>query len=413
MIGIDFPDVLRLGIGAVVIVETTLIVWRRPALGIWLFAASSILAGFGITFPVNFRTTTVYLLDAVVLVLVLVTAMNLTVGRRLSVLVVGLAGLLGLGLARGVADIGIQGALNSGRETIAFVVALAFVAVCCGAEAWPTLERAWRVLAAGLVLWAAWFVLRNGLGTFAATGERGLNAAQAMVVGQAAVMSLATGARRHLIFLGGCGFALLVTQQRTALAATAVGVLVVALRAGRLSTARASRVVRTAVVGGFVAVMLALLVGPSSLRESVTTATASVSTDSGTFGWRVDGWRALLEDYVRSPLGDRLVGQPAGNGFGRYLDGNLVTVSPHNMYLTVLLVTGATGLVLFIALLVQALWRTRAGPVALHALVWSAMVFCIGYQLGPEVGIVVGAALAAPTAVASDRTGLVGAPATL
>jgi len=253
------------------------------------------------------------------------------------------------------------------------------------------------------VLWAAWFLLRNGLATYAATGERGLNGAQALVVGQAAVISLTGGARRHLFFLGACGFALLATQQRTALAATAIGVLVVALRAGRLSSARATRLVRFSVVAGVVLIMLALLVGPSGLRESVRTATTSVSTDSGTFGWRIEGWQALLEDYIQRPLGDRLIGQSAGTGFGRYLDGNLVLVSPHNMYLTVLLMPGAIGHIPFIAVLVSALLRTRGGPVALHALIWGLMVYGIGYQLGPDQGLVIGAALAVAGTTASSR----------
>ena len=407
MIGIDLTDALRLGIGITLFAEATLLVRRRPTLGIWILAIASVLSSLGITVPVNLRTTTVYLLDGVVMVLVAVLVMQVAVGWRFPTLLGGFGVLVGVGVVRGVDLSGIQGAFNASREMIAFVVVVAFVIVCIGADAWPTVERAWRILASGLVLWAAWFVLRNGLGTFAATGERGLNASQALLVGQAIVISMATGARRHLLFVSAGGLALVATQQRTALAATTVGVLVVVLRAGRLSSARASRVARVSVVGGVVAVMLAMLVGPSGLRESVGTAVSSVSTASGTFGWRIDGWRELLEDYSQSPLGDRLIGQPAGAGFGRYVGGGVVTVSPHNMYLTVLLTTGAAGLVLFGLLLVWALVRTRAGPVALHALVWSVIVFSVGYQLGPEMGIVIGAALAAPAAIVSGDRGRV------
>jgi len=408
--GAALPDLLRFGIGAVLLVEATVLVRRRPVLGVWLLALASVLAGLGVTVPVNVRTVTVYLLDGVVLVLVTVLVMQVAVGRRFPLILAGFGVLVGVGVVRGVDLSGIQSAFNASREMITFVVAVAFVAVCVGADAWPTVERAWRILASGLVLWAAWFVLRNGLGTFAATGARGLNASQAMLVGQAVVISMASGARRHLLFVSAGGLALVATQQRTALVATTVGVLVVALRAGRLSSARASRIARVSVVGGVVAVMLAMLVGPSGLRESVGTAASSVSTDSGTFGWRIEGWRVLLEDYSRRPLGDQLIGQPAGAGFGRYVGGGLVTVSPHNMYLTVLLITGVAGLVLFGLLLVRALVRTRAGPVALHALVWSVIVFCVGYQLGPEMGIVIGAALAAPVAVASGDRGRVAVP---
>jgi hypothetical protein len=394
VIGIDLTDALRLGIGITLVAEATLLVRRRPALGIWILAIASVLSSLGITVPVNVRSVSIYLLDGVVLVLFAATVTTVATQRRLSPFGFGLGLIVAIGAARAVSGTELQGIVNASRGIIYFLVALAFAEVCVGPDGWPVLERAWRMLAAGLVVWAAWFVMRNGLGTYAATGERGLSAPQALIVGQAAVISLASGARRHLLFLGACGLALLATQQRTALAATALGVLVVTLRAGRLSSARATRVVRFSVAAGLVLTLALLMVGPGGLRESVSTAAASASTTSGTLGWRIDGWTELLDDYAQRSTGERLIGQPAGAGFGRYLDGNLVTVSPHNMYLTILLVTGAVGLVVFLIIVVLALFHTRAGPLALHALVWTALAFSIGYQLEPEQGLVLGAALA-------------------
>jgi len=402
MLGIELPDLFRLGIAAVVLSEATLLVWRRPTIGVWLLAVASVLQSLGVTLPMNFQSISVYLLDAVTILLVVVTVITVLTRHSIPVQVLVFGALVVIGLLRGVGVAGLQGAFNEGRLVFWFSAGAVLVATCGGNEIWPTVERAWRILATGLLLWAAWFVVKNGLGTYAANGERGLSAPQALIVGQAAVISVVSGARRHLVFVTACGLALLATQQRTALAATVIGVLVVSLRAGRLSSARATRVARFSVVVGVVTALLVLMLGPNSLRESVGTAASTVSTDSGTFGWRIDGWQVLLEEEQKRTLINRLIGEPAGVVFGRYQNGSFTTVSPHNMYLTVLLVTGIVGLVLFVALLIRALIRTRGGLVALHAIVWTALIFGIGYQLGPEQGIVIGAALAA-TGTSSEK----------
>ena len=118
-----------------------------------------------------------------------------------------------------------------------------------------------------------------------------------------------------------------------------------------------------------------------------------MSTESGTSGWRVESAELLLRDYWNRSGLDQLLGQPSGSGWSRSIAGSEWNVSPHNMYLTMLVGSGLAGLALFVVLLASATRRAaRSGPVML-ALVAAMWMFSFGYQLPVESGLIIGLAL--------------------
>jgi O-antigen ligase len=176
----------------------------------------------------------------------------------------------------------------------------------------------------------------------------------------------------------------LASQQRTVWAATLAGMAGFVLATRRSANTDRRSAVRMLVGGATAATVVLLVAAPSDLRRSLSESTSSISTDSGTFGWRVDGWLDLLDTYS--------VGSPAGSGFGRTVFGREITVSPHNMYLTVLISLGALGLAALIVAYLTAFRRTRRGPA--RGLIWFITVYSIGYQIDPSLALLLGALLA-------------------
>jgi len=407
---LELPDVLLLVGAAVLLVELVVIVHRWPAIGIWLFGGVAMATSLGLGRVVVMETIQVSALDYAILVLLGALGRGLLVGRRLSMAVVVLLALLGLALLRGIADFGLETAVNAGRELLYVLVGVAFVTVCAPRQAWPAIQRLWTVAGAVFLGIAVVFLVRHGLGTYAVTGERALSASQALIVAQAGVIALGRPGRWYpQAFAFACFGVVLASQQRTVWAAAAIAVLVLALKASPLGAEHVSPRVRVAVSVAVVGVLVLMAIGPAGLRESVSKATSTVSTTSGTFGWRIDGWEGLVRSYGERPITDQAVGQPGGAGFDREVGGGLVTVSPHNMYLTVLLALGAVGLVALLVLYAEALRATVRTNPRLHALVWSLVVFSIGYQIAAEDALILGAALAAP-ALTPARTRAVAAP---
>jgi hypothetical protein len=393
--GID--DALLLTGAVVLLVELVAIIQRWPAAGIWLFGGLALASSLGLGGIAVAGTIQVYPLDYASLVLLGAVTLQLLIGRRIPATIATLVALFGFALLRGMVTFGLEPAVNGGRQFLYVLVGSAFAAVCARQQAWPAIERLWLSMSVVLVVVAAMFLAHHGFGTYAATGERALSASEGLIVGQAGVIALARPGRwyRYVTALGFFGV-VLVTQQRTAWAATLVAMLVLSLREGPLRRGTVSARVRIAVSIAVVGALVLMLVGPAGLRESVSTATSTISTTSGTFGWRVQGWGSLLRSYNERDLTDRLVGQPLGAGFERVVRGEIVNVSPHNMYLTVLLSLGAAGLLAVIALYAQALRRTACSNAALYALVSGLVIFSVGYQIAAESALILGAALAGP-----------------
>lgn len=393
-------DLLILAGAGLVVLELTFLVKRHPEAGVWLLGVGAALSSYQWPPGVVVAGYQTYLLDVLSAVLVLAALLTLAAnkGGRVSPALLVVFGLITLALVRGIAAFGSETAINATRGLLYVFVAVLFTQVGGGGrDMWPTVQRVWRMGATVFIVLAALFWLQNGFGTYASEGERALNSMQALVVAHAGFMALAHGRdRRAQVFALVCMTTVLASQQRTAWAATLVTALVLASRSGRATSPTLRRAVRGGLAAALVAVVLLLTVGPSDLRDSTTAAVAgegAISTDSGTFGWRVESWTFLLGEVRSRPLADQMVGQPAGTSLERVVAGIVRTESPHNMYVLMTVAVGYLGLGALVWLYVRALALTRHREPLLFAIVASLWVFSVGYQLGPEHGILLGMAL--------------------
>ena len=140
---------------------------------------------------------------------------------------------------------------------------------------------------------------------------------------------------------------------------------------------------------------------------------ASSATETGTFEWRVAGWAALIDASGPEGPTEQLLGAPFGGGWERVLDGNVVDVSPHNMYLETYLRTGAIGLLLLLGLYAVTLRRlVREPPPAALTGYWGSghilggllvgqMIYYVTYTPNAAQALLLGLACA----VAGERVG--------
>jgi O-antigen ligase len=392
----DPDQLLLLLAGALVVVGGTVLVRHRRMVGVVALLVVQLLSVAGVAPALTAGGLSLYPSDIVLVVLalvVLVTPRPYTPGRRALLVLVALAVFATL---RGLAAFDLQTAGNSARAFLSTLVPWAFGMWCLEAhrpEGLERLARAWRWAALFLMGSAVVYFARNGLGTYSTSGDRALNSPQTLVVASAALMSLMFTRGRGAAWFAMAAFAIvLASQQRTVWAATLAGMAGFVLATRRSANTDRRSAVRMLVGGATAATVVLLVAAPSDLRRSLSESTSSISTDSGTFGWRVDGWLDLLDTYSDTPLFDQTVGSPAGSGFGRTVFGREITVSPHNMYLTVLISLGALGLAALIVAYLTAFRRTRRGPA--RGLIWFITVYSIGYQIDPSLALLLGALLA-------------------
>ncbi|KOU70078.1 hypothetical protein ADK57_12280 [Streptomyces sp. MMG1533] len=115
---------------------------------------------------------------------------------------------------------------------------------------------------------------------------------------------------------------------------------------------------------------------------------------NSTFSWRVLGWQELMDGP--KTLTEWLLGSPFGSGYDRWLGGVVISVSPHDYYLHVLLRLGAVGLLMLLTLYVlvwRRLGRGGNGTQALRLVVVSQLVLFVSYSPFPEQGILLGLCL--------------------
>jgi hypothetical protein len=382
-------------VAALVVLYTgaVLLIGRRLGAGVWLAVGVSVWWSYDPGISASMAGINVHPLDGVVAVLVGVMTLRLVSGRiRLALPLWLVAALSAVVVVRGVDLFGLQQGANAARSLVYLVVVMMFAAML-GRSAWPTLRRVLPVVGVVVAAVGSIRLAQHGLGSYAAGGERALNAPQALIVAQASVVYLASPERRRDVWLAAGMLAVVfASQQRTVWATTVVMIAVVVFRAGHLGNRSSTRIIRLAAAAGVLGVVGLLMFGPAELQTSTSTAIDTASTTSGTFGWRIDGWIALLEQYGDKPSQDQLIGQPSGTGYARQIGAGVVEVSPHNMYLTLLLSVGAVGLFMFGWLLLIAMRQSR-DVVPLMALLVGLLVFGIGYQWTAQDGAVLGAAL--------------------
>ncbi|MFD7443119.1 O-antigen ligase family protein [Streptomyces sp. NPDC059909] len=161
-----------------------------------------------------------------------------------------------------------------------------------------------------------------------------------------------------------------------------------------LRPARAGQRMASATAGALVLCLTVLLFSAGALGAiggSLADSFRETQGTHSTFAWRVIGWQDLL-NAPRSPA-QWLIGAPFGSGYERYFAGGLVTVSPHDYYLHVMLRLGLAGVVALLVLyFVVWRWLVRGGPgtLALRLAVIGQLVLFVSYSAFPEQAVLLG-----------------------
>ena len=126
--------------------------------------------------------------------------------------------------------------------------------------------------------------------------------------------------------------------------------------------------------------------------------------DSGTWRWRVEGWRYLVMDNENT-LTTSLIGKSTGGGYWRFESntGSYTDDPPHSEYVSEYLCTGAIGLIAVVLLLFRPIFafaraNQRSGDAIFpSSSTWCLMclgaaVFSITYSLTPDGWALVGVA---------------------
>jgi hypothetical protein len=345
---------LTIGIGLVVVALVTPMLAMRPALILTAWAVGTTIQGVNLQFSVSVGALNVSFFDGLAMVTVAATAYRWAHSRAPAP-TWGFAlatGLLALNMLRGFAEHGLGVAVNESRETLTFLSALVYFSTVLVDEAMlGHFVRLWRWVGAAMVVKAAIYVSSNGLSTYGGDvdpnlldfDDRPLWAAGALLMAQATFVVLLgdrrTGAAKWVPV--GVGFTVLVVSgQRTVWAGAALGFVVLLLFSSRGARLGAKLQIRA------LATLLAALAGTVLVAgyNSFGYAYETAFSDRGTLLWRVDGWEALVGNRLGGPLVDILVGQPAGFGYDRLVNGSLVVVGPHSGYVTPFLTVGAVGL---------------------------------------------------------------------
>ncbi len=353
-------------------------------------------------------------------------------GPRARAALAALAALLALtawSTLRGAAVFGPQMAGNDSRVYFWHFFAVTFYLATAplNAALIRTVTRAWLAAAAVYALCAVARWADRGLYASnahlavdgVAVDARPVPAAAALVLAQAAALLVLTrrarpasrpdpamsgapaGARpahrwgvgaRHLAALA--LFALVVLlQHRTVWAAGAA----MAVTWWLLRPSRGGQRLVSAGAGVLALCLAALLYAVGLFGAAGDALTASLAETQGTrstFAWRVLGWQDLLAG-PRS-LAQWLLGAPFGSGYERFIGGGLVTVSPHDYYLHVVLRLGLAGLLALLVLYAHT-WRRLAGggaqTRALCVLLVSQLVLFVSYSAFPEQAVLLGLCL--------------------
>ena len=158
--------------------------------------------------------------------------------------------------------------------------------------------------------------------------------------------------RRLFLVLGPM---LVLLQHRTVWIAVILGLLWLCARDARFRTRFAVGVAASLVVGALLTLLLFGSWGGSTQRSLQRSA-----SDTGTFAWRIEGWKALLAE--RAAPETLLIGQPFGTSFERQVGEGTISVSPHNFYLQTLIQFGIPGVLLLFGLYVWSIGRLRRAP---------------------------------------------------
>ena len=215
-----------------------------------------------------------------------------------------------------------------------------------------------------------------------------------------------TWQRRLFLVLGPM---LVLLQHRTVWVAFILGMLWLYARDARFRTRFAISVAASLVVGALLTLLLFGSQGDNTRRSLQYSA-----SDTGTFAWRIEGWKALLAE--KAPPETLLIGQPFGAGFDRYVGGGTLSASAHNFYIETLIQFGIPGVLLLFGLYIWSIGRLRREPrIPLYPdfRLWQAfLVMHLSYSVTYSVNYDQAILLAVVVSVLSDSPSTV-SPATI
>lgn len=320
-------------------------------------------------------------------------------------LLIALGLVIAISVVRGVGEHGIGAAVNESRKYIYLIGGgLYFSTMQPDRE---DRDRVGRVLVwlAGvatllaLARWAGQVVGVTAGPLEAPESVRVLTAADTLLVVVAFLVLVGRRTVDHrLQLLAAAFFALIVVMQhRTLWILTMVTVAVLVIRDRRV-TGRLAALLAVATGVGAILAMTVFGAAELSLAEEL----SSSARRTGTFEWRIEGWRILLAEQ-RGDVVDVLVGRPFGGGWERRMDGQLVTASPHNFYLETYLRAGAVGTALLLAWFLAVLRELRSTATTsgwlpdgtLLLVVVGYAVYFLTYTPPTEQALLVGIATAA------------------
>lgn len=388
---------------------TVILIVLKPVLGLWMLAA---LYATEEATPVPLDTSVLHsgsthvypadVLSVVMLLATLVFVIRRPPPARIMVPLSAAGAVFTVNLYRGVAQFGLQHAVNESREWLYFLVAIAFVVT---AGPWDSrFWRPWFGLAVALTGLAWLGLARDGLHPTTASiiingqpvDPRPLTSAGAIALALALIALLGSPAippRRKAICGAVVAGTLIAVQQRTVWVVLAVTFLLwAAASLHQRSTAQHRRLTAIAVaaLGAVSLVLVSGMAAGSVFGQSLAETTASNST----FVWRVVGWSDLLKsDHSAASV---VWGLPFGSGYTRTVLGTVTDVAPHSFYVAVLLRLGVVGLIAM-AVLYTYVWTQRRqaaaalglSPLTVALLLVAMLVFSITYEQGYIAGAMI------------------------
>src|SRR5450830_1716178 len=210
------------------------------------------------------------------------------------------------------------------------------------------------------------------------------------------------------------GFTILAMQHRSVWMATFAGIMALGWALSRVRSGVGSKFLS---MGLGLGLLLLVIVASGKFGGAVDSvqqqAERGISTTSGTFAGRVDGWQSLLKMWVdsHSPV-TYLVGKPFGGGYERYQLGSAgaqkVGYMPHNYYVHLLYRGGLIGLCAYLWVVVQSMkvllarMKSKQDDIAplLFAMLVSQLVYFIPYELDYAQMILLGLLL---SMISSER----------
>lgn len=292
-----------------------------------------------------------------------------------------LGALIAVSLLRGAATFGLGSATNEGRAEVWFFFAMTW-ALSVRPERFR-LRTASLAVGWALVLIALYHAVKYGIGgptSRVVVGDDGSSrGGRVLIAGQAVALLLCAGTvffgthradKGHgrytwsaMVFLG----VVLISQHRSVWIAGFLGIIAVMISArGERAGGRAFTLVA---VGAWVAFT-------GWVVQNVGRGVVESALNTDTLDWRTTSWQTLTSQAIdRGPL-TIATGEPFGGGFLRQIGPratNVTGVQAHNWYVELFLRSGIFGLMVFAAILIAAVLKSRA-----RSPEWTFTVVAIG-----------------------------------